>query len=166
MFQINISVVLSILGQFCRGYVLTWEGTFIRESILLMLRPCTQTKLVFIVFMQQQGDYSRLGVLLPKGYCNYGCLALIFSLNYSKGQPAIYQILSKKRSRTDEEKRAMAVKIEASCRRFNNNNGSLSIDEFYNVIKLQNGVEVSKVGQHWFCSFQFCNRHQDNWLNI
>ena len=60
------------------------------------------------------------------------------------GQPAIYQILSKKRGRPDDEKRAMAVKIEASCRRFNNNHGSLSVDEFYNVIKLQNGVEVSK----------------------
>ena len=45
---------------------------------------------------------------------------------------------------TDEEKKELAVKIEASCRRFNNNHGSLSIDEFYNVIKLQNGVEVSK----------------------
>lgn len=60
------------------------------------------------------------------------------------GQPAVYQILSKKRARTDEEKKELAVKIEASCRRFNNNHGSLSIDEFYNVIKLQNGVEVSK----------------------
>merc|ERR1712001_388952 len=60
------------------------------------------------------------------------------------GQPAIYQILSKKRGRPDDEKKAMAVKIEASCRRFNNNHGSLSVDEFYNVIKLQNGVEVSK----------------------
>ena len=60
------------------------------------------------------------------------------------GQPAVYQILSKKRARTAEEKKELAVKIEASCRRFNNNHGSLSIDEFYNVIKLQNGVEVSK----------------------
>ena len=60
------------------------------------------------------------------------------------GQPAIYQILSKKRGRGEDEKRQMAVKIEASCRRFNNNHGSLSVDEFYNVIKLQNGVEVSK----------------------
>merc|ERR1712008_594395 len=60
------------------------------------------------------------------------------------GQAAVYQISSKKRARTDEEKKELAVKIEASCRRFNNNHGSLSIDEFYNVIKLQNGVEVSK----------------------
>ena len=35
-------------------------------------------------------------------------------------------------------------KIEASCKKFNNNKGRLSVDEFYNVIKLQNGVEVSK----------------------
>ena len=38
----------------------------------------------------------------------------------------------------------MAAKIEASCKKFNNNKGRLSVDEFYNVIKLQNGVEVSK----------------------
>ena len=60
------------------------------------------------------------------------------------GQPAIFQILSKKRGRTEEEKRALALKIEASCKRFNNNQGRLSVDEYYNVIKLQNGVEVSK----------------------
>ena len=60
------------------------------------------------------------------------------------GQPAILQILNKKRGRTEEEKRTLALKIEASCKRFNNNRGRLSIDEFYNVIKLQNGVEVSK----------------------
>lgn len=60
------------------------------------------------------------------------------------GQPAIFQILNKKRGRTEEEKRVLALKIEASCKRFNNNQGRLSVDEFYNVIKLQNGVEVSK----------------------
>ena len=60
------------------------------------------------------------------------------------GQPAIYQILSKKRGRTEEEKKHLAAKIEDSCRKFNNNRGRLSVDEFYNVIKLQNGVEVSK----------------------
>ena len=60
------------------------------------------------------------------------------------GKPAIFQILSKKRGRTEEEKTQLAMKIETSCKRFNNNNGRLSIDEFYNVIKLQNGVEVSK----------------------
>jgi len=38
----------------------------------------------------------------------------------------------------------LAAKIEASCKKFNNNKGRLSVDEFYNVIKLQNGVEVSK----------------------
>ena len=43
-----------------------------------------------------------------------------------------------------EEKVQLAAKIEASCKKFNNNKGRLSVDEFYNVIKLQNGVEVSK----------------------
>lgn len=60
------------------------------------------------------------------------------------GLPAIYQILNKKRGRSEEEKKALATKIESSAKRFNNNKGRLSVDEFYNVIKLQNGVEVSK----------------------
>ena len=60
------------------------------------------------------------------------------------GRPAIYQILSKKRGRTEEQKKYLAAKIESSCRKFNNNHGKLSVDEYYNVIKLQNGVEVSK----------------------
>ena len=60
------------------------------------------------------------------------------------GRPAVYQILSKKRGRSEEEKLKLAAKIEASCKKFNNNKGRLSVDEFYNVIKLQNGVEVSK----------------------
>ncbi len=61
------------------------------------------------------------------------------------GQPAIYQIInSKKRSLTEEEKKALVSKIESSMKRFNNNRGSLTVDEFYNVIKLQHGVDVSK----------------------
>lgn len=60
------------------------------------------------------------------------------------GQAALYQILNKKKGRSEEDKKALAIKIESSCRKFNNNKGWLSIDEYYNVIKLQNGVDVSK----------------------
>lgn len=60
------------------------------------------------------------------------------------GQPALYQILNKKKGRSEEETKSLAIKIESSCRKFNNNKGWLSIDEYYNVIKLQNGVDVSK----------------------
>ena len=67
------------------------------------------------------------------------------SLNIEEvlGQPAIFQILNKKPGRSEDDKKQLAAKIEASCKRLNHGRG-LSIDEYYNVIKLQNGVEVSK----------------------
>ena len=52
------------------------------------------------------------------------------------GKPAIFQILSKKRSRSEEEQKELAVKVENSCKRFNNNHGSLTVDDYYNVIKV------------------------------
>lgn len=67
-----------------------------------------------------------------------------FNIEDILGQPAIYQILNKKRGRSEEEKKKLAAKVESSCMRFNNNRGRLTVDEFYNVIKLQNGIEVTK----------------------
>jgi hypothetical protein len=60
------------------------------------------------------------------------------------GQSAIFQILNKKRGRPEEEKVKLAQQIESSMKKFNNNNGRLSVDDYFNVIKLQNGIEVSK----------------------
>ena len=61
------------------------------------------------------------------------------------GQPAIFQILNKKRNRPEDEKRTLAAKIEQSCYKFDHaGKGTLTVDEYYNVIKLQNKVEVSK----------------------
>ena len=96
-------------------------------------------------FLRQQ---LRFTTNLSKSHSGLSkCLGICkMSINIEDvlGQPAIFQILNKKRGRTEEEKRVLALKIEASCKRFNNNQGRLSVDEFYNVIKLQNGVEVSK----------------------
>ena len=60
------------------------------------------------------------------------------------GKPAIFQILSKKRSRSEAEQKELAAKIESSCKRFKNNHGSLSIDDYYNVIKVRKNKTEKK----------------------
>jgi len=62
------------------------------------------------------------------------------------GQSAAEQILARQPKRlNDRDKETAAKKIESSCRRFDKSGkGKLSVDDFYNVIKLQNRVETSK----------------------
>jgi len=54
--------------------------------------------------------------------------------------------LTRQPKRLDDKERAAAKeKIENSCRRFDKRGkGKLTVEEFYNVIKLQNHVDTSK----------------------
>jgi Ca2+-binding EF-hand superfamily protein len=48
-------------------------------------------------------------------------------------------------SKSEKEENALVEKIEASCTKFDHRGkGYLSVDEIFNVVKLQNGVDVSK----------------------
>ena len=62
------------------------------------------------------------------------------------GQTAIHQLLhSKCEGKSQSELRDFAVKIESNLRRFDKaGKGSLTVDDFYNVIKVQNGVDCTK----------------------
>ena len=63
------------------------------------------------------------------------------------GQTAIHQLLHSKCSegKSQSELRDFAVKIESNLRRFDKaGKGSLTVDDFYNVIKVQNGVDCTK----------------------
>ncbi len=40
---------------------------------------------------------------------------------------------------------ALVEKIESSCKKFDHSHkGSLTVDEYFNVLKLQNGIDISK----------------------
>lgn len=63
------------------------------------------------------------------------------------GQSAITQILSsgQKKQLSDKEKKDAIAKIEAACKRFDQSKtGRLTVDDFYNVIKVQQKFECSK----------------------
>ena len=60
------------------------------------------------------------------------------------GVPAVRQILGRL-SKSEAEERQLAEKIEKSCRKFDRKGkGSLTADDYFNVVKLQNGIDVSK----------------------
>lgn len=58
--------------------------------------------------------------------------------------PAVRQIVARlNKSETDEQ--ALVEKIESSCKKFDHGHkGSLTADEYFNVLKLQNGIDISK----------------------
>merc|ERR1712080_478402 len=61
------------------------------------------------------------------------------------GQPAITQILSKIHDKTDEERKDLSRQIESNLKRFDKKGkGKLTVDEYYNVIKIQNKIDTSK----------------------
>lgn len=61
------------------------------------------------------------------------------------GQPAMTQILSKLHEKTDEERKELSRQIESNLKRFDKKGkGKLTVDEYYNVIKVQNKVDTSK----------------------
>ena len=60
------------------------------------------------------------------------------------GTPAIRQIVARL-NKSDKEEHALVEKIESSCKKFDHKGtGSLSPDDIFNVIKLQNGIDCSK----------------------
>ena len=60
------------------------------------------------------------------------------------GVPAIRQILARLNKNEAEEKE-LINKIERNCRKFDHSSkGALRPDEYYNVLKLQNGIDISK----------------------
>ena len=60
------------------------------------------------------------------------------------GTPAVRQIIIKL-SKSDKEEQVLIDKIASSCRKFDHKGkGSLTPDEYYNVLKLQNGIDCSK----------------------
>ena len=64
--------------------------------------------------------------------------------NVYLGVPAVRQILSKE-SKSDAEDQKMIEKLEKSCRKFDHSRkGRLTPDDYFNVVKLQNGIPISK----------------------
>jgi len=60
------------------------------------------------------------------------------------GTPAVRQILARL-SKSEKEENALVEKIEASCKKFDHRGkGSLTVDEIFNVVKLQNGIDIGK----------------------
>ncbi len=57
---------------------------------------------------------------------------------------AVRQIISRL-SRSEKEETALVDKLEGSCRKFDHKGkGSLTPDEYFNVLKLQNGIDCTK----------------------
>ena len=60
------------------------------------------------------------------------------------GVPAVRQIVCKMK-KNEKEEMEMAAKLERSCNKLDRaNKGALSIEEYWNVCRVQNGIEVSK----------------------
>ena len=63
------------------------------------------------------------------------------------GAPAIRQVLAVAKSDATDEKQVKKVieKIESGCNKFDHQRrGCLTTDEYYNVVKTQNGIDISK----------------------
>ena len=62
------------------------------------------------------------------------------------GAPAVDQILMLTgHSKSEKAMKKLAGKIERSCKKFDHKKkGALDVDELYNVVKIQNGVDISK----------------------
>lgn len=64
--------------------------------------------------------------------------------NVYLGVPAVRQILAKE-SKSDAEDQKLIEKLERSCKNFDHSKkGRLTPDDFFNVVKLQNGIAISK----------------------
>ena len=60
------------------------------------------------------------------------------------GTPAIRQILSRL-NKSDKEEESLVNKIAGTCHKFaHQGKGKLTADEYFNVLKLQNGIDCSK----------------------
>ena len=60
------------------------------------------------------------------------------------GVPAVRQIVSKMK-KGEKEEVEMAAKLERSCAKFDRaKRGALTVDEYWNVCRVQNGIDVTK----------------------
>lgn len=60
------------------------------------------------------------------------------------GTPVVRQIVARL-SKSEKEEKILVDKIESSCRKFDHKGkGSLTPDEYFNVVKLQNGIDCTK----------------------
>jgi hypothetical protein len=60
------------------------------------------------------------------------------------GTPAIRQILARL-SKSEKEEELLVEKIASGCKKFDHKGkASLTPDEYFNVLKLQNGIDCSK----------------------
>ena len=60
------------------------------------------------------------------------------------GTPAIRQIIARL-NKSDKEELILTERIASSCRKFDHRGkGCLSPDDYFNVVKLQHGVDISK----------------------
>ena len=62
------------------------------------------------------------------------------------GAPAIRQVLAVAKSDADDKQvKKIIEKIESGCNKFDHQRrGCLTTDEYYNVVKTQNGIDISK----------------------
>lgn len=60
------------------------------------------------------------------------------------GVPAVRQVIYRLNKNSSDEQ-LVIDKLERSCRKFDHKGkGKLTVDEYFNVIKLQNGIDISK----------------------
>ena len=60
------------------------------------------------------------------------------------GVPAVRQIVCKMR-KNEKEETEMAAKLERSCAKVDRHGrGALTVEEYWNVCRVQNGIDVSK----------------------
>ncbi|XP_059092908.1 uncharacterized protein LOC131888141 [Tigriopus californicus] len=68
------------------------------------------------------------------------------SLHQALGKSALIQLIERQRKQLSEsEKMELSRKVESSCNRFDQKGkGRLSVDDLYNVVRLQNKIDTTK----------------------
>ena len=67
------------------------------------------------------------------------------------GVPAVRQIMARL-SKNEQEEHQMIEKLEKNCKTFDRKGkGSLTADEYFNVVKLQNGIDIAKEEVSSYC---------------
>lgn len=60
------------------------------------------------------------------------------------GVPAVRQVVGRL-GKSEQEEQQLIDKLAKSCRKFDRSGtSSLTVDEYFNVIKLQNGIDITK----------------------
>ncbi len=60
------------------------------------------------------------------------------------GVTAARQIVARLR-KTEKEENDLMAKLERGCKKFDRSNrGALKVDDYFNVVRIQNGIEITK----------------------